>query len=72
MRIRSALAVAVLGVALAAAGATSAAASDDHHRGSDGKDDHVCSPYFGGIETVTSRLVWGGADCRSHAVGHDN
>ncbi|MGX1269610.1 hypothetical protein [Streptomyces phaeoluteigriseus] len=68
MRIRSALAVAVLGVALTAAGAANAAASDHF----EDTDHAVCSPYFGGIETVTSELVWGGADCRSHAVGHDN
>ncbi|MFD5269938.1 hypothetical protein [Streptomyces sp. NPDC058335] len=70
MRIRSALAAVVLGAALTAAGATSAGAADRHFE--DGDDKVVCSPYFGGIETVTSKLVWGGAQCSEYAVGHEN
>ncbi|MFF7529569.1 hypothetical protein [Streptomyces bobili] len=61
MRIRSALAAVVLGAALAAAGATSAGAADRHYEGGD--DNVVCSPYFGGIDTSSSDLFWGGAHC---------
>ncbi|MFJ4694795.1 hypothetical protein [Streptomyces sp. NPDC088766] len=58
MRIRSALAAVVLGAALTAAGATGAVAADRHDGG-----DVVCSPYFGGIDTSSSDIVWGGAHC---------
>ncbi|MFH9857922.1 hypothetical protein [Streptomyces sp. NPDC017202] len=71
MRIRSALAAVVLGVALSAAGAATATAGEGKHV--EGGDDHaVCSPYFGGIVTETSKLFWGGAQCSEYAVGHDN
>ncbi|CAL9552230.1 hypothetical protein [Streptomyces sp. NPDC029526] len=59
MRIRSALAVAVLAAALTTGGVATANASD-HRSG----DDHAtCSPYFGEIETDTAELEWGGANC---------
>ncbi|WP_318203844.1 hypothetical protein [Streptomyces sp. SCL15-4] len=61
MRIRSVLAATVLAVALAGAGASTAAAGshDDH------KDDDkaVCSPYFGGIVSLENKIFWGGAHC---------
>jgi hypothetical protein len=63
MRIRSALAATVLAVALAGAGASTAAAGthDDHK---DDKDDKaVCSPYFGGIVSLENKIFWGGAHC---------
>jgi hypothetical protein len=59
MRIRSALAAAVLGVALTAAGAASATAHDDT----------VCSPYIGGIDTSSSDIFWAGAHCGDHFFG---
>lgn len=82
MRIRSALAAAALGVALTAAGAATATAADGS-RYVDGGENAVCSPYFGGIDTSSSDLFWGGAHCegdfspyvydvnRHHGVGHD-
>ncbi|MEU0114010.1 hypothetical protein ABZ137_09820 [Streptomyces bobili] len=70
MRIRSALTAAVLGVALSAVGAATATADEGKHF--EENDHAVCSPYFGGIETVTSKLVWGGAQCSEYAVGHEN
>ncbi|MFJ9668505.1 hypothetical protein ACIRPP_28475 [Streptomyces sp. NPDC101219] len=60
MRIRSALAVAVLAAALTTGGVATAQASDHHGSG----DDHAtCSPYFGEIETDTAEIEWGGANC---------
>ncbi|MFJ6723945.1 MULTISPECIES: hypothetical protein [unclassified Streptomyces] len=63
MRIRSALAAVLLGVSLAAAGAASATAADGHRHHFGGGDDAICSPYFGGIDTSSSDIVWGGAHC---------
>ncbi|KUN87059.1 hypothetical protein [Streptomyces griseoruber] len=71
MRIRSVLAATVLGIALAAAGATSATADEGpRHGGHYGSEaeygvDHepVCSPYIGKIDTVSSDIFWGGAHC---------
>ncbi|MFD7130173.1 hypothetical protein [Streptomyces sp. NPDC059894] len=62
MRIRSALAAAALGVALTAAGATSATAHDGH-RNLDKGDHPSCSSYIGGIDTVSSDLFWAGTNC---------
>ncbi|MFG2933183.1 hypothetical protein [Streptomyces achromogenes] len=60
MRIRSVLAATVLAVALAGAGASTAAAGthDDHK-----DDDIVCSPYFGGLSSLENKIFWGGAHC---------
>ncbi|MEU3528259.1 hypothetical protein AB0E62_31075 [Streptomyces sp. NPDC038707] len=60
MRIRSVLAATVLAVALAGAGASTAAAGtyDDHK-----DDDAVCSPYFGGLSSLENKIFWGGAHC---------
>lgn len=62
MRIRSVLAATVLGIALAAAGATTATADEGprHHFGG---NDAVCSPYAGHIDTVSSDIAWEGAHC---------
>ncbi|MEU7051229.1 hypothetical protein ACF1GS_37015 [Streptomyces eurythermus] len=61
MRIRSVLAATVLAVALAGAGASTAAAGtyDDHKD----DDDVVCSPYFGGLSSLENKIFWGGAHC---------
>ncbi|KOG39234.1 hypothetical protein [Streptomyces resistomycificus] len=61
MRIRAALTAVALGVALTAAGASSAFADDGHHRF--GGDDPVCSPYFGAIDHAPGGIVWGGVNC---------
>ncbi|MER6784794.1 hypothetical protein ABT330_09175 [Streptomyces sp. NPDC000658] len=64
MRIRSVLAATVLGIALAAAGATSAIADEgprQHHHF--GGDEGVCSPYIGAIDTVSSDIFWAGKHC---------
>ncbi|GGS26798.1 hypothetical protein GCM10010269_76770 [Streptomyces humidus] len=61
MRIRSVLAATVLGIALAAVGATTATADEaprPHH--------HfrvVCSPYIGAIDTVSADIFWAGKHC---------
>ncbi|CAL9430652.1 MULTISPECIES: hypothetical protein [Streptomyces] len=64
MRIRSALAVAALTVAVTATGAATAAANDD---GRDYRDGHhvACSPYFGELEAETAEMEWGGAVCHN-------
>ncbi|MFE6408298.1 hypothetical protein ACFVOR_15350 [Streptomyces sp. NPDC057837] len=65
MRIRSALAVAALTVAVTATGAATAAANDDDGR--DYRDGHhvACSPYFYEIEAETAEIEGGGALCRN-------
>ncbi|RZU25216.1 hypothetical protein [Streptomyces sp. BK239] len=68
MRIRSALAAAALGIALAATGATSAVADEQPHH--DGPKHHyavdeVCSPYIGFVDTAASDIFWAGAHCDS-------
>ncbi|MCF0079160.1 hypothetical protein [Streptomyces lomondensis] len=65
VRIRSALAVAALTVAVTATGAATAAAGDDDGRDHrDGR--HVaCSPYFGELEAETAEREWGGAVCHN-------
>jgi len=65
MRIRSALAATVLGIALAAAGATSATADEGprlHHHHFGG-DKGVCSPYIGAVDTVSADIFWSGKHC---------
>ncbi|MFF5441276.1 hypothetical protein [Streptomyces achromogenes] len=61
MRIRSVLAATVLAVALAGAGASTAAAGT-HATGHD-DDEAVCSPYFGGLSSLENKIFWGGAHC---------
>ncbi|MDQ0580637.1 hypothetical protein [Streptomyces rishiriensis] len=71
MRIRSVLAATVLGIALAATGATSAIADEgprqhheeprEHHHFDE--DEGVCSPYVGAIDTVSADIFWAGAHC---------
>ncbi|MET7652468.1 MULTISPECIES: hypothetical protein [unclassified Streptomyces] len=70
MRIRSVLAATVLGIALAATGATTATADEgprQHHEGSGehhfGGDEGVCSPYIGAIDTVSADIFWAGKHC---------
>ncbi|MEV5353205.1 hypothetical protein AB0N88_01920 [Streptomyces sp. NPDC093516] len=66
MRIRSALAVAALTVAVTATGAATAAAGDDDRDHRDGRGHHVaCSPYFGELEAETAEIEWGGAVCHN-------
>ncbi|MFF3844096.1 hypothetical protein [Streptomyces sp. NPDC002328] len=75
MRIRSALAATVLGIALAATGATGAVADEQphHHFATDEEPRHhfadgeaVCSPYIGAIDTSSSDIFWAGAHCEGH------
>ncbi|MFJ9019132.1 hypothetical protein ACIRPU_03955 [Streptomyces sp. NPDC102259] len=71
MRIRSVLAATVLGIALAATGATTATADEgprqhheeprEHHHF--GGDEGVCSPYIGAIDTVSADIFWAGKHC---------
>ncbi|MER5192900.1 MULTISPECIES: hypothetical protein [unclassified Streptomyces] len=71
MRIRSVLAATVLGVALAATGATAATADEgprQHHEDSRqhhhfGEDKGVCSPYIGAVDTVSADIFWAGKHC---------
>jgi hypothetical protein len=66
MRIRSALAATVLGIALAAAGATSATADEgprQHHHHHFGGNKGVCSPYIGAVDTVSADIFWAGKHC---------
>jgi hypothetical protein len=67
MRIRSALAATALGIALAAAGATSATADEGprhhHHHHHFGGDKGVCSPYIGAVDTVSADIFWAGKHC---------
>ncbi|MFF6801761.1 hypothetical protein [Streptomyces sp. NPDC012616] len=66
MRIRSALAATVLGIALAAAGATTATADEgprEHHHHHFGGDKGVCSPYIGAVDTVSADIFWAGKHC---------
>ncbi|WP_327314623.1 hypothetical protein [Streptomyces sp. NBC_01235] len=64
MRIRSVLAATVLGVALAAAGATTATAdAGPRHHHYFGGDEGVCSPYVGGIDTASADIFWAGKHC---------
>ncbi|MFJ9741385.1 hypothetical protein [Streptomyces sp. NPDC101166] len=69
MRIRSALAAAALGIALAATGATSAVADEQPHHDRPGHhfagDHEVCSPYIGFVDTAASDIFWAGAHCDS-------
>ncbi|MEU3618480.1 hypothetical protein ABZ725_40075 [Streptomyces sp. NPDC006872] len=67
MRIRSVLAATVLGIALTAVGAATATADEGPRHHYD-KDDAVCSPYVGFIDTVSSDIFWEGARC--HRSGH--
>ncbi|MFF9021059.1 hypothetical protein [Streptomyces eurythermus] len=61
MRIRSVLAATVLAVALAGAGASTAAAGtyDDHKD----DDEPVCSPYAGSLTSLENHITWSGAHC---------
>ncbi|MDX2678574.1 hypothetical protein [Streptomyces soliscabiei] len=69
MRIRSVLAATVLGIALAAAGTTTATADEGagyHHSGhrhSFGDDKGNCSPYIGAIKTSSAGIFWAGEHC---------
>ncbi|MDQ0962320.1 hypothetical protein QFZ66_006198 [Streptomyces sp. B4I13] len=66
MRIRSVLAATVLGIALAAAGATTATADEgprEHHHHHFGGDKGVCSPYIGAVDTVSADIFWAGKHC---------
>ncbi|MES9524832.1 hypothetical protein [Streptomyces capoamus] len=65
MRIRSVLAATVLAAALTAAGAATASATQHDKRG--GKDEEaVCSPYFGGLQSLENKIFWGGAHCSDY------
>ncbi|WP_432155786.1 hypothetical protein [Streptomyces sp. bgisy153] len=64
MRIRSVLAAAAMAVALTAAGAATASAAQHDPRHCNDRD--ACDTYFGGIDTSSSDLFWGGAYCRDH------
>ncbi|MEU5632910.1 hypothetical protein ACIA8I_02085 [Streptomyces rishiriensis] len=66
MRIRSVLAATVLGIALAAVGASTATADEgprQHHHHHFGGDEGVCSPYIGAIDTVSADIFWAGKHC---------
>ncbi|MET8164587.1 hypothetical protein ABZT34_10065 [Streptomyces sp. NPDC005329] len=68
MRIRSVLAATVLGIALAATGATTATADEGPHEASRehhhfGGDEGVCSPYIGAVDTVSADIFWAGKHC---------
>ncbi|WP_329216636.1 hypothetical protein OG352_12025 [Streptomyces sp. NBC_01485] len=63
MRIRSVLAATVLGIALAAVGATTATADEGPRHHHSGGHEGICSPYFGGIDTSSADIFWGGAHC---------
>ncbi|MFE6827785.1 hypothetical protein [Streptomyces sp. NPDC057690] len=78
MRIRSVLAATVLGIALAATGATTAIADEgprqhheeprEHHEESRehhhfGGDEGVCSPYIGAVDTSSADIFWAGKHC---------
>lgn len=66
MRIRSVLAATVLGIALAAAGASTATADEgprQHHHHHFGGDEGVCSPYIGAVDTVSADIFWAGKHC---------
>ncbi|WP_327182695.1 hypothetical protein [Streptomyces sp. NBC_01334] len=71
MRIRSVLAATVLGIALAATGATTATADEgprQHHEESRehhhfGGDEGVCSPYIGAVDTSSADIFWAGKHC---------
>lgn len=66
MRIRSVLAATALGIALAAAGATTATADEgprQQHHHHFGGDEGVCSPYIGAIDTVSADIFWAGKHC---------
>ncbi|MFD7939529.1 hypothetical protein ACWGA9_10820 [Streptomyces sp. NPDC054950] len=78
MRIRSVLAATVLGIALAATGATTATADEgprqhheeprEHHEESRehhhfGGDEGVCSPYIGAVDTSSADIFWAGKHC---------
>lgn len=65
MRIRAVLTAVALGVALTAAGASSAVA-DSGHQHFGGDDDIVCSPYYGAIDLAPGGIFWGGAHCHNH------
>jgi hypothetical protein len=73
MRIRSVLAATVLGIALAATGATTATADEGpgdrhydeaprHHHYFDG-DEGICSPYIGAVDTSSADIFWAGKHC---------
>ncbi|MFE7931008.1 hypothetical protein ACFU6S_20160 [Streptomyces sp. NPDC057456] len=71
MRIRSVLAATVLGIALAATGATAATADEGPRQHHEGPREHhhfggyegVCSPYIGAIDTVSADIFWAGKHC---------
>ncbi|CAL9314010.1 hypothetical protein SUDANB180_02431 [Streptomyces sp. enrichment culture] len=61
MRIRSVLAATVLAVALAGAGASTAAAAGTH--AVEENDKPVCSPYAGSLSSFYNRITWAGSHC---------
>ncbi|WP_405630027.1 hypothetical protein OG933_30695 [Streptomyces sp. NBC_00016] len=78
MRIRSVLAATVLGIALAATGASTATADEgprqhheeprEHHEESRehhhfGGYEGVCSPYIGAVDTSSADIFWAGKHC---------
>lgn len=65
MRIRSVLAATVLGIALAAVGASTATADEGprQHHHHFGGDEGVCSPHIGAIDTVSADIFWAGKHC---------
>ncbi|MCQ9183847.1 hypothetical protein KMT30_33365 [Streptomyces sp. IBSBF 2953] len=66
MRIRSVLAATALGIALAAAGASTATADEgprQQHHHHFGGDEGVCSPYIGAVDTVSADIFWAGKHC---------
>ncbi|MFD9395903.1 hypothetical protein ACFWBB_35735 [Streptomyces sp. NPDC060000] len=71
MRIRSVLAATVLGIALAATGATAATADEGPRQHHGGPREHhhfggyegVCSPYVGAVDTVSADIFWAGKHC---------
>ncbi|GGS11426.1 MULTISPECIES: hypothetical protein [Streptomyces] len=60
MRIRSVLAATVLAVALAGAGASTAAAGT---QAGQEDDEPVCSPYAGSLTSLENHITWSGAHC---------
>jgi hypothetical protein len=54
----------VLGIALAAAGATTAAAAEGSgHRHYFDEDKGNCSPYIGAVKTSSADIFWAGEHC---------